>query len=248
MKKTRKKVIVLLMALMICILSACGEKDNANTESSKTETILDDSAVTENDESTSETKSEEEDKKQTPDELSDIYADLDNRSIKYNGHILTLGVSTLQDLVDAGYEPEDNYDKMWEWEFNPNNDTHILGTIECDIDVDYSNGASNTVLYFANPKESPIPMKECVLCMVAYSGFANDREKGGYSNSLEFSFSYDLTPDDLIANSGEPTVKPSDNTYEYMEISDKYPSFQFGYWFSFMEGNINRIYITWAPE
>lgn len=60
-----------------------------------------------------------------PTELSDKYVDFNNMSFKYNGHLMTLGVSTLQDFLDAGLEPKDNYDKVWKNHFY--GDPHVAG-------------------------------------------------------------------------------------------------------------------------
>ncbi len=188
--------------------------------------------------------------KQAPTALSDKYADLDNRSFMYNGHLMTLGISTLQDFLDAGLEPEDNYDKMWTKKFNGN--PHESGkTFDCSIS---SKSGYSTGIYFCNPTGANISMKECVLCMISYRGFESDIQEGNYTNSIEFAFPCTLKSEELTENSGEPTVK-SDYGYDYTVVSEKFPECDTGYKFGFKyligdettEIGLDSVEITWAP-
>ena len=188
--------------------------------------------------------------KQAPTELSKTYADLDNRSFKYNGKLMTLGVSTLQDFLDAGLEPEDNYDKIWKHKYHGN--PHQSGsTFDCTISTA---GGVATYIAFCKPAEADVPMKECVLCMVKYSSFENDIQDGSYSHNFEFAFPFTLTSEELTENSGEPTVK-SNHGYEYTVVSEKFPECDTGYTFGFKyligaettEIGLDSVEITWAP-
>jgi len=182
-----------------------------------------------------------------PTELSDKYVDFNNMSFKYNGHLMTLGVSTLQDFLDAGLEPKDNYDKVWKNHFY--GDPHVAG---CAIEYNISGKVlfGGVDLYFCNLKEEGTPMKDCVLCYVNYGENKTDKENGAYSNNFEFSFPYNLTADELTANSGEPTYKEGENGFFYTETSTVFTDEERSIVFSFDNKNdwtITGVNMTWTP-
>lgn len=271
-----KKQIIAAALVAMLGLTACGESEKAEKKEKTTEATTaaetTEAAATEEVTATEETskevpmfdgKTEEEllidgsdspikveTEKQAPTELSDKYADLDNRSFMYNGHLMTLGISTLQDFLDAGLEPEDNYDKIWKHKYHGN--PHQSGsTFDCTI---RTAGGVTTYIAFCKPAETDVPMKECVLCMVKYSSFENDIQDGSYSHNFEFAFPFTLTSEELKANSGEPTVK-SDGSYYYTVVSEKFPECDTGYQFNFKyiigaettEVCLRSVEITWAP-
>ncbi len=185
-----------------------------------------------------------------PTELSDKYADLDNRSFKYNGKIMTLGVSTLQDFVDAGAElkkvsgssdSEMNFDKEYSHKFRGQ---FPYGCLEYHLD-DFG---THVKLYFVIPDGSPRKIRDCVLAKISVR--SNDSlstgSLEGFSEKLEFAFDGSLTYDALVANSGEPTYE--DAGYHYAVVSEKTPKYDSGYRFSFNSNNeFTNFDITWIP-
>ncbi|WP_303805597.1 hypothetical protein [Ruminococcus flavefaciens] len=235
-------------------LTACGEaKTSEKTSEKATEATKAAEVTTEattEAATTAEITTEAATEAAVPTELSKTYADLDNRSFKYNGKLMTLGVSTLQDFLDAGLEPKDNYDKMWTKKYN-GNPRESGKTFDCSIST---KSGYSTSIYFCNPTGSNLSMKECVLCMISYRGFESDIQEGNYTNSIEFSFPCTLKSEELTENSGEPTVK-SDYGYEYTVVSEKFPECDTGYKFGFKyligtettEIGLDSVEITWAP-
>ena len=109
-----------------------------------------------------------------------------------------------------------------------------------------------TAFKFANRTNSPIPMRECVLCYIRYFDFEKDRQNSGYSN-IEFSFPCTLTWDELTANSGEPDEKLPGG-YGYTIFSSKNNNYKNGVRFSFAYDTrdnsclgIIGYNITWLP-
>lgn len=225
-------------------LTACGEAKTSEKASEKAPEATKAAEVTT--EAAEEITTEAATEAAVPTELSDKYVDFNNMSFKYNGHLMTLGVSTLQDFLDAGLEPKDNYDKVWKESFHGN--PHEAG---CAIDYKISGlSISGIHLYFCNLKEEGTPMKDCVLCHVSYNENKTDKENGAYSNNFEFSFPYNLTADELTANSGEPTFKESENIFNYTETSTVFTDEERSIVFSFDNRNdwtIIGVEMTWTP-
>ena len=110
--KKHTRTAAFALALCICAVSAagCGDKKTADnssydkaektTTAAATEEAATEAATTE--EITTEAATEAGFKH--AEGLSDIYADLDNRSFVLDGRLYTLGVSTLQDFIDNGAE------------------------------------------------------------------------------------------------------------------------------------------------
>ena len=228
-------------------LTACGEAKTSEKTSEKATEAATTAEITTEAATTEEITTEAATEAAVPTELSDKYVDLNNMSFKYNGHLMTLGVSTLQDFLDAGLEPEDNYDKVWKESFH--GDPHEAGcAIEYNISGKVLYGGVN--LYFCNLKEEGTPMKDCVLCYVYYGENKTDKEKGAYSNNFEFSFPYNLTADELTANSGEPTYKKGENRFFYTETSTVFTDEERSIAFSFdnnTDWTIIDVNMTWTP-
>ena len=220
-------------------LTACGEAKTSEKTSEKATEATTTAEATE-------TATEAVTEAAVPTELSDKYVDFNNMSFKYNGHLMTLGVSTLQDFLDAGLEPKDNYDKVWKESFHGDPDE-----AGCAIDYKISGlSISGIHLYFCNLKEEGTPMKDCVLCYVYYGECKTDKEKGAYSNNFEFSFPYNLTADELTANSGEPTYKKGEAGFFYTETSTVFTDEERSIGFSFdnnTDWTIVSVSMTWTP-
>ena len=170
------------------------------------------------------------------DELSTKYADLDNRSFKYNGKIMTLGASTLQDFVDAGAELV-QFDDHFRGQFP-------YGCAIYYLDEMVSPGVD---LYFITPHDSPCKLKECILAKISVDvdRILTPGPDNNVSENLEFAFDRSLTYDALVENSGEPNYE--DHGYNYTVVSEKTPEYDSGYRFSFDSDGLSRLEMTWIP-
>jgi hypothetical protein len=164
-------------------------------------------------------------------ELSDKYADLDNRSFKYKGKIMTLGVSTVEDFLDAdavlkdykpstGYriDPYEDFNEEFRGEFRDSDDSYF-----CYLDPG-SNDWS-VIVAFVNPDGSPKKLKDCVIAAIIF--YVDEEIKPESSNNfaenLEFAFDDTLTHGVLLANSGKPTHgKPHGRDIDYKKAFGKY--------------------------
>ncbi|MGN0438585.1 MAG: hypothetical protein ACI4F4_08695 [Lachnospiraceae bacterium] len=170
--------------------------------------------------------------------LSDFYADLDNRSFAINGKVYTLGVTTLQDMIDDGV-PFDVDDIA-----NANN----------NLDANSSSQGFKIILgdyysaqiYVGNFTDENKTIAECPICEI-YLPVDLDEP----NDILQFAFPLTITEEELVANSGEPTDKneyTSDdgqyqsNTYEYKVDSTQYIG-DSGYTFEFTNGQLRYVYI-----
>ena len=267
----KTKILTAAVIAAMLTLTACGESDKADTTSDKsaetttttaaseevtteavTETEADAEVITEATEEITDTIEEvtTELAPAVPTELSDKYADLDNRSFKYNGKLFTVGVSTMQDLIDAGAtiekgsssdDSEMNFDKEYKHKFRGQ---FPYGCLEYRLD----GFGSHVELYFINPDESPRKVRDCVLAKISVrlDNVLTTGSLDGFSEKMEFAFDTSLTYDELVANSGEPTYE--DHGYHYAVVSEKTPNHDSGYVFGFDSNNVfDGFEITWIP-
>ena len=226
-------------------LTACGDAKTSEKTSKKTTEAATTAETTEADETEvviiEELTTDPVKVTSLPTGLSDKYADLDNRSFIYDGHLYTLGVSTLQDMLDNGVEftKADNYDKIWTKQLKGQAN---YGTFDCTV------ANSRLQFTFGNPMKTEIPMKDCIICQVIYPDFESAIKRGDNDTKLQFAFPYTLTKDELIANSGEPTDKGNHNEVMYTVVSEAYPEYNSGYKFHFNpDGQISLVEIEWIP-
>ena len=226
-------------------LTACGEAKTSEktsekaTEATKAAEVTTEAATEAA--TTAEITTEAATEAAVPTELSDKYADLDNRSFMYDGHLYTLGVSTLHDMLDncVEFTETDNYDKIWTKQLKGQVN---YGTFDCTV------ANSRLQFTFGNPMKTEIPMKDCIICQVIYPDFESAIKRGDNDTKLQFAFPYTLTKDELIANSGEPTAKGSQNEVMYTVVSEAYPQYDSGYKFDFNpDGKISYVEIEWIP-
>ena len=245
-----KKQIIAAAIVAMLGLTACGESEKSDN---KTEKNTEAATVAETTEAATVEATTEAATVAVPTELSDKYADLDNRSFKYNGKMFTLGVSTLQDFLDAGaeLEPEKstsadaNYDKHFKGCFRGQ---YPYGSVEYRLKTE---NYQEIYLYFINPNSSQenkqdndILLRECTL------GKIHVKKAGDGTvipDNFEFAFDNSLTADSLIANSGEPTYQEYSSDYNYMVVSDKFTSFDSGYMFSIGDDGLSSFIISWIP-
>ncbi|SFB84798.1 hypothetical protein [Ruminococcus albus] len=259
----KKKILTAAVISAMLTLTACGDADTKTTSESKADTTTtaaseevtteaDAEVITEATEKITDTIEEvtTELAPAVPTELSTTYADLDNRSFKYNGTLFTVGVSTLQDLLDAGAEPkkvsgssksEMNFDKEYSHTFKGQFPYNCLEYYLADF-------GTQVELYFVNPDESPRKVRDCVLANidVRVDDSIKPASGSGIAKNLEFAFDRTLTYDALVANSGEPTYE--DHGYHYAVVSEKTLNHDSGYVFGFNSKNeFTNFEITWIP-
>jgi hypothetical protein len=248
-----KKLIIAAAALVAMLsFTSCGETGTSEKTSEKAPEVTIASDTAEEEQATQaaaneETVTEEETTEAVtempvPTELSTKYADLDNRSFKYNGKLFVLGVSTLQDVLDEGAELVEtldcheglDFDKKWDHDFEGDlfNDT-----------LKYKIKDTSVMMKFAKLTSEPIAMRDCVL--VDISG------RDDFPDEFEFSFDKSLTVEELLSNSGEQTSFGDDSyakRYYYEVDSEKYPNHRSGYEFTFYyDGKLISVWITWLP-
>lgn len=186
--------------------------------------------------------------------LSEKYADLDNRSFAYKGKVFTVGVNTLQDLVDAGVPFKESDAANFDNNVNKNHSTAWY-----TIDISHY---SHLQFEFSNYTDGNLKEKECVLSYARWysiytprKDFDEDRNKDIIADLDEaaevvsFSFPITLTKADLLANSPEPSEqKEAMNSVLYKVDSTVYYGSS-GYEFQFEKDSdqLRDVYITWLP-
>ncbi len=169
------------------------------------------------------------------------YVDFDDMSFWVNGTKFTLGVSTLQDMIDAGV-PFDEKDLANAGNnLNPNYQSQ-------GFRIELGKYWSAQVYTMNDTKENKT-ISECYICEVYLPNHENEQQ-----DILKFAFPLDLTMEQLTANAGEPddvSHFDGDNGYysdtlTYKKDSDKY----FGYnqfKFEFIKGVLKYVTITYLP-
>lgn len=203
-----------------------------------------DTGLTEDTEDTSNTNNQTSKSTSTPtkvDGLSDVYADLDNRSFAINGKVYTVGVTTFQEMIDDGVPFDEDALSQADKDLEANN--YSMGyTIELG---EYYNAQIEIGNYTDETKK----MSECTVTQI-YLPVDLERDTG----IIQFAFPLTLTEDELTKNSGEPTdqreyVGDGDTEYvshtlEYKVDSDKYFGSS-GYSFEFVNGDLRYVYIDY---
>lgn len=252
----KKKLVmtVLAVVLSMSMLAGCGSKDVKESETDKQTESVSESETEEDTKETeeSEVKEDESESEETEKEtskpaakadgLSDKYVDMDNRSFAVNGKVYTLGVTTLQKMIDDGVPFDEDDLANANNNLNPNSESSgfkiVLG--------EYYN-AQVSVL---NASDSNASMASLPISSI-YLPVNDDYEQ----DILEFSFPLDMTEDDLLKNAGEPTDKSEykdedggdyySNTYEYTVDSTKYFG-DSGYTFEFINGALKYVTIDFV--
>lgn len=241
-----KKIFAFVLSALLLVITGCGNSNNSNsvTESVDTDTTEVVSTTTETE--TDGGKTEESVKEQIPDKLSDKYADLDNRSFKYNGKIMTFGVSTLQDFLDAGAEldpvtgkGETNYDIHYPYKFIG---IYPYDCVEYHLNIEEGSEECKMQICFMNPTGEDIAIRDCVLGRIDFNFMGCEK----LPSCLEFSFDKAVTIEEMIENSGEPTYKDDDEV-SFTEVSKTFNTQESGYSFVIQNSQIQRMRIDWLP-
>ena len=196
--------------------------------------------TTEIEDTTEDTTTTETNEVSKVDGLSTIYADLDNRSFAINGKIYTLGETTLQDMIDDGVPFNEKDIANATNNINPNYESSGFR-----IELGEWNSAQ---VYVGNYTDENKIMSECPICEIY---FPISLDKDG-NDKIQFAFPLEVTEEELIANSGQPTEDMKEyisddgdyisHTYEYKADSEKYIG-DSGYQFEFTNGVLRYFYM-----
>lgn len=167
------------------------------------------------------------------------YIDYENRQFSVNGKTYTLGVNTLQDMIDDGV-PFDANDIA-----NAGNNLDA-NTESSGFGIPLGNYWTAQV-YVINTTDSGKIMSECPLSAV-YLPVHEDETQ----SVLSFAFPLDITEAELVASAGEPTNRDvyTDDNYENITVEYKKDSEKFfgssGYEFEFTNGKLSYVNINWV--
>lgn len=236
-KKSKLLAGLLIMVMSIMMIGGCGAKKE---ESKPVEGEVQQEEDTTEPAEEGEVKEEESEEPTTPSaDLGDTWVNLNNRSFAVNGTVYTLGVSTLQDMIDGGvpFDEEDiaNANNNLNSNTESQNFSIVLG--------EYYNAQVAVI----NTTEENKTMAECPISSIY---LPVDLEES--NDILTFAFPLTMTEDDLLAQAGEPTSQDSYssgsdytmNTYEYKVESENYYR-ETGYKFEFTNGVLSYVTINW---
>ena len=236
-KKSKLLAGLLIMVMSIMMIGGCGAKKE---ESKPVEGEVQQEEDTTEPAEEGVVKEEESEEPTTPSaDLGDTWVNLNNRSFAVNGTVYTLGVSTLQDMIDGGvpFDEEDiaNANNNLNSNTESQNFSIVLG--------EYYNAQVAVI----NTTEENKTMAECPISSIY---LPVDLEES--NDILTFAFPLTMTEDDLLAQAGEPTSQDSYssgsdytmNTYEYKVESENYYR-ETGYKFEFTNGVLSYVTINW---
>ena len=218
------------------------EPTEAPTEASAEEATEPAAEPTETTEATEPAAEPTETTEVTAPEESTLYVDFEDMSFWINGTKFTLGVSTLQDMIDAGvpFRADDLEDAG-------NNLKKNYQSSGFRIELgDYWTAQ----VYVLNDSDEGKKMSECCINEIYLPNKPDQTQ-----DILKFKFPTNMTKEELVANSGMPEDEPhhyeGDNgyysdTYEYKKSATKYLGYS-KYSFEFIKDALNYITITYMP-
>jgi len=180
----------------------------------------------------------------TPNPSGVKYINFDEMNFYINGKKFTLGKTTLQDMIDAGVPFKDG-----ELEDAKNNLKSKYQSAPIKLDIGKNFSAS---VYVFNDSDSGRPMNECYVNEISFYG---SYTKGETQNVLTFDFPFNVTIEDLKANSGDPTEDPYHNDddpkfiADYLEWTKKGTKYlnRNRYRFEFYNYELRNVSITYFP-
>jgi hypothetical protein len=245
--KNKKIISLILAASMMFGVAACASDDSSSRSDDDNERVTTEAETEDDeDETTSETTTEAEEPAEStlrepegPVE-SEFFTDFENMSFTYNGNTYTLGVSTLQDLIDDGVElsgldaASDIVDSQ---------STYYAGF---SIELIPYRSATMTV---ANYTDEELPASDCVITSLSVDSIRELPE-----GAIEFNFPDLFTAEDLVNSAGEPDnineFELSDGTpfaiYTYEQSSEIYYGSR-RYEYTFENGVIDEISMSYIP-
>lgn len=181
------------------------------------------------------------DKQETSASLGDKWVDIDNMQFTVNGHVYTLGKSTLQDMINDGCPFEEN--DLANAGNNLNSNFQSQG-FRINLGEEYWNAQ----VYTANYTDGNVAAKDCPITEIYLPNHTDEKQ-----NVLEFAFPLTMTEEDLKNNAGEPTDTSNyddgdyhQKTYEYKRDSTEYFG-DAGYKFEFTNRALKYVTIEYLP-
>lgn len=225
------------MVMSIMMIGGCGaKKEESKPIEGEVQQEEDTAEPTEEEE----VKAEKSEEPATPSaDLGDTWVNLDNRSFAVNGTVYTLGVSTLQDMIDGGVPFDEEDITNANNNLNSNTESQNFSIV---LEEYY-----NAQVAVINTTEENKTMAECPISSIY---LPVDLEES--NDILTFAFPLTMAEDDLLAQAGEPTSRDSYssgsdyvmNTYEYKVESENYYR-ETGYKFEFTNGVLSYVTINW---
>lgn len=250
--KKKSFVLFLTATMAASVFAGCGSTSDfardSKTEISEKEKENNDVSASEEqtnaDESTSEEKPETDqvEKTVTADTAlsGEKWVDLDNMQFTVNGHVYTLGKSTLQDMINDGCPFNEN--DIANAGNNLNSNSQSQG-FRINLGEYWS-----AQVYTGNYTDSNAVIKDCPITQV-YLPCHSDKKQ----DILSFAFPTNMTMEELRASAGEPTdIRNYDDgdyhqvTYKYEKDSETYIS-KYGYKFEFTNDELKYVTIEYLP-
>ena len=251
-------IIAVMLLSSLFIFAGCGDEDEAETKSSKknktstSQKNKDEDEEEEDEENkTSKNKADKDEDEEEENKsnntisnknptasanLGDKYVDLNNRSFAVNGKVYTLGVTTLQQMIDDGVPFEE--DDMANAGNNVNKNAESQ-SFHIELGEYYTATVRTANFTDGNMKASECPISYIYLPVI----------KDQQQNILQFAFPLTVTEEEFVANAGEPTDKSEygdSRTYRYKVDSTKYYGSS-GYNIEFNKGELRYITIDYKP-
>ncbi|MBR3058383.1 MAG: hypothetical protein IKG93_10515 [Clostridiales bacterium] len=237
MKRTRLLSLVLSLALVMGA-AACSSK-STEKEATKTERVEDTTTTTTEATTTEATTTEAALRKPEGAVTSDKFVDFDDMGFTVNGKKYTLGVTTLQDLINDKIEFSDTT------HFDDNVDKQSSYYIGYSFDVIPYRSAIMTI---ANFTDEDHPAKECVISSFKVSCIPELPE-----GKVGFNFPDLFTKDDLIKSAGDPKrssdFESNGSKYEILTY-EKSSTVYYGsssYEYTFKDGVVDSISMSYMP-
>ncbi len=202
--------------LALALLAGCSGTESPTQGSADYESIgaaTDDGS--DEDDSTDTTTVTDHETTQEPDDLGDVWVDVDSPRFSIDGHVYTLGVTTLQDLIDDG-APFDETDLE-----NANNNVPAGSESSCFRLVLDEETAWTANLFFANHEDHGAPASSLPVTFV-YLYIPEGRTQ----DVLAFGFPLDMTAQDLVDHAGVP----DENYYFQSEEDESFYYYTLSYW------------------
>lgn len=242
----KKKLLLLIMTMMLsCLAVACGGNETTNDDGTSTNDYEEENNISDE---ADDVEVEEEDTTaptNQPASNADLqdgkWVNFDKMQVEISGYVVTLGETTLQELVDAGAP------------FNEND----LASIGNNIQPNYKSQGYKIVLgeywsaqvYVGNYTDENAAAKDLPIVEVYLPNHPDETQ-----DIIKFAFPTTLTEEELFANCGEPQEKrlsdPEDeygaNYYDYTQESTKYYS-DLKYSFDFVKGQLKYFTMTYLP-
>ena len=171
------------------------------------------------------------------------YVDFDDMSFWINGRKFTLGVSTLQDMIDAGvaFREEDLEDA----------NNNLRKNLQSESFYFSISAHAYATVKVMNDTDKGKRLADCVLSRI-YVTFSDHHEEKKDS-ALSFAFPLDMTKEQLEENAGEPNDKNRyegsryvSDTYEYKKTGKRYYGYN-KYCFIFYDDVLDYFYIEYLP-